>query len=100
MILEDPDDLAALALLPGLPEAALLAALTDRIAALLRQDPDGLRQALYRIDVSEGAARAAAVTLQPAQALAGLVLARVREKAASRVATRPGRPAPGDELAW
>lgn len=83
----------------GVATPELLAALTARIDALLAGDPDRLRQALYRIDIPERAARAAAAADRPAAALAALVLQRVQEKAALRAAM-PQKPVDDADLAW
>jgi hypothetical protein len=90
---------AALVQQAGQDEAGLRR-LAKRIEELLATDPDTLRQALYRLDVPETAARLAATESEPPLALARLIVAREREKAEARKQYRMPPPAPDDELAW
>ncbi len=71
----------ASALPPGLAE--LHRSLTLRITQLASQDPEQLFRLLYRIDVDERVARSSLAAGDPG-ALAGAVILRVMEKAASR----------------
>ena len=74
----------------ALSEPELLALLTAHVRRLLRDERDWLLSKLYRLDVRErdiGAVLAAGG--DAAEGLAGLILARHRERAASRERYRP-----------
>jgi hypothetical protein len=81
-------------------EAEALQQLADRIDVLIATDQDALRQALYRLDIPEPAARLAAAEREPSMALARLIVAREREKSETRMRFRRPPPSPDDELAW
>lgn len=60
----------------GQPEAAFLKVLEAWVDVLIAQDPERLRQVLYRVDVSESDAGKAALSEAPARELARLIAAR------------------------
>ncbi len=79
---------------------ALLPALEAWIARALVEAPEELRQLLYKVDIPEAKARAAAGAENGAQALALLMLEREREKAQSRAAHNPPPASEDADLAW
>ncbi len=82
----------------GQPETAFLQAVEAWVSYMITRDPEALRQALYRIDVSESDAGWAALGNAPAKEIARLIVARQIAKARSRKQSPPTADDP--ELRW
>lgn len=78
----------------------ILAALEARIAFMLLQDPMGLIQAMYRLDIPEPQLDAALDQPEAATMIAQLVWDRQLQKSILRRSARPRDPEADEDLAW